>query len=91
MIEQEQTEGRVITDPSSGKVIRRKGLYDLTDSRAEELEEILEGARFLPVKTTPILEIIREEAQDYFDGIKSIEEITAVIDNRVQLYLDEIR
>ncbi len=91
MIEQEQTEGRVITDPSSGKVIRRKGLYDLTDSRAEELEEILEGARFLPVKTTPILEIIREEAQDYFDDIKSIEEITAVIDNRVQLYLDEIR
>lgn len=90
MIEQEQTEGRVITDASSGKVILRKGRYDLTDSRAEELEEILEGARFLPVKTTPILEIIRDEAQDYFDGIKTIDEVSLLINNRVQLYLDEI-
>lgn len=92
LIEREQAEGRVLTDSSSGTtVIQRKGLYDLTDSRAKELEEILEGARFLPVRTIPILEIICDEAQDYFDDIKSLEEIIDIINNRVQLYLDENR
>ena len=90
LIEKEQAEGRIITD-AVGRVTRIKGFYDLTDSRVKELEEILEEARFLPVKTTPILEIIYDEAQDYFDGIKSIDEICVLINNRVQLYLDEIR
>lgn len=63
--------------------------YYLTDERIVELKGILEGARFLPHRTGPILDIIYEEAQGYFAGQRSIEEITAFIENRVQLYLNE--
>lgn len=53
------------------------------------MREVLESARFLPYKTEPILDIIYEEAQGYFTGQRSIDEITANIENRVQLYLNE--
>ena len=43
----------------------------------------------LYIQTVPILEIIQEEAKDYFNGNKSAEEIGKVINNRVQLYLNE--
>lgn len=36
-----------------------------------------------------ILEIVLEEAQDYFDGIKEIPQVVDVIENRVGLYLKE--
>lgn len=63
----------------------------LTRERADEIEAFLESARALPYKTAPILEIIREESVEYFNGNKSIGQVAAVIENRVQLYLDEQR
>ena len=50
---------------------------------------MLEGARYLPLHTKPILDIVCEEAEDYFSGSKSAEEVTEVIENRVRLYLNE--
>ncbi len=61
----------------------------LTRERVDEVEAFLENARALPYKTEPILEIIQEESQDYFNGNKSIEQVADIIENRVQLYLDE--
>ena len=49
----------------------------------------IEDARPLPLQTAPILEIIQEEAADYFNSIKNAEEVIKVINNRVQLYLNE--
>ena len=63
----------------------------LTRERADEIEAFLESARALPYKTEPVLEIIREESQDYFNGSKSIEQVADIIENRVQTYLDEQR
>ena len=37
----------------------------------------------------PIFKIIREESKAYFEGQKSLEQVTELIDNRVQLYLNE--
>ena len=56
-----------------------------------EYREFLEDARPLPIRTAPLLDIIVEEAEYYFDGTKSIEEVSAIIQNRVQLYMDENR
>ena len=39
----------------------------------------------------PIWQIIQEEAEAYFTGDRSIEEVADIITNRVQLYLDENR
>ena len=63
--------------------------YPLTKERIEELKEVLEDARFVPIRTKPILDIICEEAAGYFGGGKSINETIDVINNRVQVYLDE--
>lgn len=56
----------------------------------EKLEVEIENGMPFPEKTQPILDIIYEETSEYFSGVKSLEEVIAVIENRVQLYLDEI-
>ena len=92
MIAKEQAEGLgATTGGSNPEYFERSGYHYLTEERAEALKEVLENTRFLPTKTAPLLDIIYEEAQAYFAGLKSIEEVTALIENRVQLYLDENR
>ena len=51
--------------------------------------ECLDNAEPEPYRTEYILEIIKEETELYFTGDKSIEEISGIIENRVQLYLNE--
>ncbi|MBD5461046.1 MAG: carbohydrate ABC transporter substrate-binding protein [Lachnospiraceae bacterium] len=63
---------------------------DVSEEKQEEYRKALEEAASLPMRTAPILDIIREEAGSYFDGSKSAEQVSGVINNRVQLYLDEI-
>ena len=38
-----------------------------------------------------IWEIVEQESEDYWNGLKSAEDVALIIDNRVQLYLDEHR
>lgn len=49
----------------------------------EKAAQALENIRALPSRNTPLLEIICEEAADYFNGIKSAEDTAKVIENRV--------
>ena len=63
--------------------------YPLNDERINELREVAESARFTPIRTQPILDIVYEEASGYFNGTKSIDEVIAVINSRVQVFLDE--
>lgn len=74
--------------------------YYNTETLSEEKEiqedqlarfwECLNNAETAPYRTEHILEIIKEEAELYFTGDKSIEEISGIIDNRVRLYLAEL-
>lgn len=81
----------------SGHLVKGKYVYemreieegDITDEWIEAFIRAAEDARPLPVRTKPVLEVICEEAEDYFHGMKSLEEVIPVIENRVQLYLDE--
>lgn len=61
----------------------------LTEYRKDELRAALEDARMLPVQTRPLVQIILEEAAAYFNGDKSVDEVRAVVENRVRLYLEE--
>ncbi len=90
LIAKEQAEGYGATT-SYPEYFEQSGHHYLTDERVEYLKETLENTRFLPTKTDPILSIIYEEAQAYFAGLKDINEVTVLIENRVQLYLDENR
>ncbi len=64
---------------------------DITEEKIEAYKKALEEARAYPIRTTPILDIIYEEAADYFNGSKSLEEVCGIMENRVQLYLNESR
>lgn len=64
---------------------------DITEEKIAEYKEAIESARPFPSRTAPLLEMIREEAEDYFIGTKSAEEVIELTANRVQLYLEETR
>lgn len=61
----------------------------LEPERQEQIHAILEDTRFAPIDNGDILEIILEEADAYFNNIKSLEEVCDIIQNRVKLYLGE--
>lgn len=79
-------DGEEFYDPSNDKI---QYYSPITEERIAEIKEILENARFEPIRTRPILDIIYEEAQGYFNGTKDIDETIEVINNRVQVFLDE--
>ena len=62
---------------------------EVSKERQAEYRQMIEEARPLPIRTKFIQEVILDEAQDYFDGYKSTDEVINLINNRVQLYLDE--
>lgn len=64
-------------------------LCRVTQERVDEIIATIEQAKPFPVKVEPILDIICEEAQYYFNGVKSAEEVISIMENRVQLYLKE--
>ncbi|MBD5497368.1 MAG: extracellular solute-binding protein [Lachnospiraceae bacterium] len=61
----------------------------ITEDQLEKFWACLNHARITPGRTEAILAIIQEEAELYFTGDKSIEEISDIIENRVRLYLAE--
>ena len=69
-----------------------KELFDPTEERVARIKAALEAAEpSSSFRTDKIMSIIKEEAGAYFAGEKSIEEVAAIIQNRVQLYIDEHR
>lgn len=85
----ERAEGPVKRKPDGGTLT--EGDKPLTEQDMEELRQLLEEARYPVFQTEEILDIICEEAQHYFNGVKSVEQVADVIENRVQLYLKEHR
>lgn len=74
------------TYTSDGRQIIRE---ELPEGIEEKFWEGIANARPTSYRTEQVLAIIKEEAELYFAGDKTIEEISAVIENRVKLYLAE--
>lgn len=64
-------------------------LEDVNEEWVESFTKMAEETRSLPIRTEPILDIICDEAEDYFNGMKSVEEVVRVMENRVRLFLSE--
>ena len=67
------------------------GEEDITEEKIEAYRKLLDEACPYPIRTLPILDIIYEEAADYFNGSKDLDEVCGIMENRVQLYLNESR
>ena len=62
---------------------------EVTEEELQAFYEMMETMELYSEYTLVIREIIFEEAESYFDGDRSVEEVCELIQNRVQLYLDE--
>ena len=83
-------DGNEIEVPGPSGSIFFQGTYAVSEAEAEQFEELMENTH--KVLLGPGLEvdkIIREEAAPYFTGQKSVDEVTEIIQNRVQLYINE--
>ncbi len=61
----------------------------LNEEQAKELKELAENALPNTFYADGISDIVYEELGTYFDGSKTLEEAVAILDRRVQLYLNE--
>ena len=68
-------------------------LYAISQEQADAILEAIETADFTPLSEAEekIVQIVAEEAESYYNGDKSLEEVTAVIQNRAGLVLKERR
>ncbi len=68
---------------------------EITEERIAEClaakENAKEGTTIRSMRTDPILRIIKEEAEHYFDDVKSLDEVVEIINSRVGLYMSEHR
>lgn len=64
-------------------------IYAATQEDVDGIRSIVDSIRQPSMSHGEIMEIIEEEAEYYFQGQKSLDEVTDVIQSRVQLYLDE--
>ncbi len=66
-------------------------VYAATKEQVDRVREMIETAQPDLAINEKIYEIIKDEAQAYFDGQKSVEEVAGLVQNRVQTYLNETK
>ena len=77
-----------------GEIVKDKRTYtaaDITEDRIREYLDALENVRAIPARNRPVIDILCEEAEYYFNGDKSFKDVLKVIKSRVGLYLEERR
>lgn len=75
-----------------GEMVKDERFYkaeDVTEDRIREYLDALENVKAAPARNRPIIDIICEEAEYYFNGDKPIREVVKVIESKVGLYLME--
>lgn len=64
-------------------------IEEATQEEVDELHELIINARMIPAQDNQIMSIIMEDAEPYFQGQKSLDEVVKIIQSRVQLYVSE--
>ncbi len=60
-----------------------------TQEEVDQIKELIEHARPANSSDEEIMNIITEEATPYFQGQKSVSDVAAIIQSRIQLFVDE--
>lgn len=72
-----------------GTAAASANLPDFNESDLQQFKEIVKGLNYAVNSDTDVWSIVSEEAEAYFADQKSVEEITDIIQSRVQVYLKE--
>lgn len=65
--------------------------HKVTKEEADLVMSLMEGAKPGSYMEEEFLNIISEEAEPFFQGQKSVDEVTGIIQSRIQLYMNENR
>ncbi len=64
-------------------------IYCITQAQAQSLLELIGSAQICSMVDRTIYNILMEEAEYYFNGAKSLEEVKDVIQSRISMYVSE--
>lgn len=79
-----------LANPSIIDVVNHEGIYT-TEEQVAQIRVLLENAMQDPIRTEYVWSIISEEVGHYFSGEKTAEQVTEIIENRVNMYMAENR
>ena len=74
-----------------GNVTRNYSDHSITQAHVDNFEKTLAAGRKVSAVNMVLGAIVREEAEYYFSGTKSAEEVAKIIQNKANLYLEEHR
>ena len=63
----------------------------LSQQEADMYIDLVNNTKKSNISDSTIMQIVTEEAEIYFKGDKSLDEVVEIIQNRVQTYVDESR
>ena len=79
----------IMEEAADGPEDTLSSLPEFSQTDIDAIMGILKGLKFQVNGETEVLKIIKEEAAAYFAGQKSAEEVSDIIQSRVQVYLKE--
>ena len=101
---QKDEEGHILIDPETGeKMMEAKGwtvdfetmeeipVYVYTQEQVDRVEEVIRATDRVPDSNRPIFDIVREQAQAFFAGQRSAEEVAKLVQSKVNIYVNEQR
>ncbi len=66
-------------------------IYAAKEEEVQAIRDLIEGANKVIESDNQINSILAEEAQTYFSGSKSADEVADIAENRIRLYVNEIK
>ncbi|MBO6054188.1 MAG: extracellular solute-binding protein, partial [Oscillospiraceae bacterium] len=95
-------DGNFLLDENGEKIEESRGgwidesgvqhnIYAMTQEQADEVLEIIETCTKVASYDTSIFDIVNEQAQAYFAGQKSVDEVVRLIQSKANIYVNEQR
>lgn len=70
---------------------KKTEIEPIDEERLAYVKEYILNSKDLPVVDNKLLEIIAEELEPYYNGDKTLDEVTAIIQSRAEIYMNENR
>ena len=74
-------------DDENGRTIDE--ITPMTEEEAQKVRDFISSVDYVNYSDIEIVNVVMEETAPYFAGQKSLDEVVAIIDNRVQTILNE--
>ena len=99
---EEDADGNILLDENGEKIEESRGgwiddsgvehhIYAMTQEQADEVLSIIETCTKVASYDTSIYDIVNEQAQAFFAGQKSVDEVARLIQSKANIYVNEQR